>query len=105
MLTYELLEPLQKINLGQESFGEVVESFVGNRVSLLCVSKVGACKELLALLSSFSFLPSRTVVDTVSGDRLLQEALIPVWTNQEQFLKLFNRHLSSLEEAVHLTTN
>ena len=82
LLTFELLSPLQKISVGGESFDEVVESFVGNRVSLLCVSKIGATKEMLAMLSSFNFLPARTVVDETDGDRLIQEALIPVWNSQ-----------------------
>ena len=87
---------MQKISIGGESFDEVVESFVGNRVSMLCVSKIGATKEMLAMLSAFSFLPARTVIDKSDGDKLLQEALIPVWNSEETFLKLFNRHLGSL---------
>ena len=33
------------------------------------------------MLSAFTFLPARTVVDETDGDRLIQEALIPVWNN------------------------
>ena len=56
------------------------------------------------MLSAFTFLPSRTVIDSSCSDVLVKEALIPVWNNQETFLKLFNRHLGSLEEAVSLAT-
>lgn len=59
---------------------------------------------MLAFLHSFTFLPSRTFIEENSKESLLKEALIPVWTNKENVLKLFNRHLYSIEEAVHLLT-
>jgi hypothetical protein len=99
-----MLSPLQKLKIGSESFEEVVESFTGKKIPLLCISKIGAKREILAFLSSFTFLPSRTAIDLTSGESLLRESLIPVWTNQESYLRLFNRHLSSLEEAVQLVT-
>jgi hypothetical protein len=57
---------------------------------------------MLSSLASFTFLPSRTAILPKEDYALLQEALIPVWTNKDSFLKLFNRHLISLEEAVQL---
>ena len=45
---------------------------MGKRVSLLCVSKIGANKELLSLLASYSFLPSRTAILPHEDQALLQ---------------------------------
>lgn len=60
----ELITDLQKLKMDHEMLREAVELYSGQKVTFLCVSKLSARKELLFLLSNFSFLPSRTILQT-----------------------------------------
>ena len=88
---------MQKLRMDHETVREAIELYAGQKIAFLCVSKLSARKELLFMLSNFSFLPSRTIIQPEQTESFLKEVLVPIWNNEERYLKVFNRHLSNVE--------
>jgi len=70
--------------------------YSGQRITFLCISKVSAKKEMLSLLANFSFFGGKTIIHEENCEEMMREVLLPVWTGEEQFLKIFNRQLANL---------
>jgi hypothetical protein len=54
------------------------------------------------MLSNFTFLPNKNIIQSDLGLDDLKEILIPVWNNEELFLRMFNQNLVNLEEAAKI---
>jgi hypothetical protein len=92
----ELIQDMQKLRMDHETVREATDLYAGQKIAFLCVSKLSARKELLFLLSNFAFLPTRTILRPEQTEHFLKEVLVPIWNNEERYLKVFNRHLANL---------
>jgi hypothetical protein len=85
----ELISRCQKVKVEGEVLKQIVRTYSRQQVHLFCLSKISGKKEIMSMLSGFSFLSAQQqgegagseAKDEYISDEVLCETLVPVWNS------------------------